>query len=242
MKKQVIIRFGALLLITATLLNCRNEPGIVKLPVILPGDPVIFDVMPQSGQMGTLVAINGNGFSTNPLENFVKFGNVEARVVTASATQLIIEVPKDAETNPIEVEVEADGRRARCVSSVNFEVKQILPEFKVTGDNHGNEIENLSGDFARVSSTLVGMGSRTILQHGHVWSSTAPSPNYDYSKNDQTELGSSIDREAVPYKFTSYVRQLEPNTVYTIRAYVVTIDGGTSYGPITQFRTTKKVP
>lgn len=107
-----------------------------------------------------------------------------------------------------------------------------------------NELENLTVDFVRASSTLLATGNNKITQYGHVWSSDDTNPNYNensQSVNSQTQLGALNGNESFPFKFVSYAKGLNPGTTYTIRPYVKT-DVGTFYGPVSTFKTLDKVP
>ena len=117
----------------------------------------------------------------------------------------------------------------------------VSPAFNGTGSTT-NELDNLTWDFARVSTSLTQIGSSTIIQHGHVWSEEVPSPYIStdpQQANFQTELGTVSEMAVTPYVFTSYVKNLAPATRYYVRAYVVNKEG-TFYGPITQFQTKEK--
>ncbi|ASZ10457.1 IPT/TIG domain-containing protein [Chitinophaga pendula] len=47
----------------------------------------------QSATAGAYVTIKGHGFSANAADIKVTFGNVEATIISASATQLLVKVP-----------------------------------------------------------------------------------------------------------------------------------------------------
>jgi Leucine-rich repeat (LRR) protein len=58
--------------------------------------PFIYSISPSAGPLGTLVTINGKGFDAVPANNVVYFGAVKAGVITASPTQLTVNVPAGA--------------------------------------------------------------------------------------------------------------------------------------------------
>ena len=120
-------------------------------------------------------------------------------------------------------------------------VGKVSPVFDGTSST-ANQLDNLTWDFARVTSFLTEIGSSPILQHGHVWSQDVPNPyiTSDPQQSDfQTELGTVSELGVTPYAFTSYVEKLSPATRYFVRAYVVNRDG-TFYGPSTQFQTKER--
>jgi len=65
--------------------------------------PIINNIVPISGKVGTTVTITGANFSSIPNENTVYFGAAKAVVTTASANKLIVSVPVGANLKPISV-------------------------------------------------------------------------------------------------------------------------------------------
>jgi YD repeat-containing protein len=63
----------------------------------------IIDFSPESGPIGTVVTINGTGFSTTLSQNTVKFNGLSATVTSATNTQLQATVPTAATTGTISV-------------------------------------------------------------------------------------------------------------------------------------------
>lgn len=60
-------------------------------------------VSPLKGGIGSTVTITGNNFSATPSENRVRFGAVEATVLTATVNQLTVSVPAGASIGPVSV-------------------------------------------------------------------------------------------------------------------------------------------
>jgi RHS repeat-associated protein len=65
--------------------------------------PVITALVPATGQIGTLVAIQGQNFATTPGGNQVRFNGVAAVVRGATATTITATVPPGAATGPVTV-------------------------------------------------------------------------------------------------------------------------------------------
>ncbi len=55
--------------------------------------PVIIDFYPRSGKIGSTVKISGDYFNSNAQKNIVHFGDAKANVISASANELVVEVP-----------------------------------------------------------------------------------------------------------------------------------------------------
>ena len=75
---------------------------LIAAPSIF-SQPNISSFFPISGQVGTLVTINGANFSPVLANNIVYFGAVRATVTTSTATILTVTVPSGATYNPISV-------------------------------------------------------------------------------------------------------------------------------------------
>jgi len=86
-----------------------------------PGVLSIFSFTPQQGGPLTTVTITGQGFSTTPAANTVKFNGTAAAVLSASANVLLVAIPQAATTGPISVAV----ANATAVSTTNFTVVQV---------------------------------------------------------------------------------------------------------------------
>jgi YD repeat-containing protein len=65
----------------------------------------ILSFSPQSGTVGQIVTIQGQGFNTTPASNSVQFNGVATAVTAATANTLTVTVPTGATTGPISVTV-----------------------------------------------------------------------------------------------------------------------------------------
>ena len=64
------------------------------------------EVVTVEGQAGNFLIIKGHGFSENRNQNKVGFGNVTAKVLSANANSLVVQVPvQSAATVPVMVTV-----------------------------------------------------------------------------------------------------------------------------------------
>ncbi len=77
--------------------------------VALFAQPKIASFSPASGDVGTTVTINGSNFNTTPASNWVRFGAVQASVLTATASKLTVTVPVGASFGPVSVTNVATG-------------------------------------------------------------------------------------------------------------------------------------
>jgi len=60
-------------------------------------------IEPVRGPLGTEVTITGTGFSEIAVENIVFFNGILAKVLSATTTQLTVEVPEGAGTGPVQI-------------------------------------------------------------------------------------------------------------------------------------------
>lgn len=67
--------------------------------------PAITTIAPTSGVVGTDVTITGTNFSGTASQNNVTFNGTEAVVASASATQLVVNVPENASSGQVSVTV-----------------------------------------------------------------------------------------------------------------------------------------
>ncbi|MEH0157413.1 FG-GAP-like repeat-containing protein [Limibacter armeniacum] len=67
--------------------------------------PTITSFAPASAEVGSQITITGSNFSTNPTSNIVYFGGVKATVLSATSTELTVEVPAGASSEYLFVTV-----------------------------------------------------------------------------------------------------------------------------------------
>jgi RHS repeat-associated protein len=75
------------------------------MPIGLAAAPVVNGVVPPLGHPGDVVKINGSGFNTTPSQNLVLFGPNQAAVLSATPTQLTVQVPNGQPLGPAKVSV-----------------------------------------------------------------------------------------------------------------------------------------
>ena len=89
-----------------------------------PAVPVISSFTPTSGTNGTVVTISGTNFSATAVLNIVYFGAVQAAILSAGPTNLVVTVPVGATYAPVTVTV----NRLTAYSGIPF-----LPTFNGSG-------------------------------------------------------------------------------------------------------------
>jgi len=93
--------------------------------VSLFAQPKIASFSPASGDIGTTVTINGSNFNTTPASNWVRFGAVQASVLTATASKLTVTVPAGASFGSVSVTNVATGLSG---ASTSFFIPTFSPQ------------------------------------------------------------------------------------------------------------------
>ena len=137
---SVIVPTGAFTQpITLTVNGLTTFTGTSFTVTVPPSNPpAITSFTPTSGPVGTTVTINGSNFSTNISNNIVKFGTVQAAVISATAAQLAVIVPAGAITQPIYVTV--DGLTAYTSTSFNVTFPPVITSFSPTSGPVGTTV------------------------------------------------------------------------------------------------------
>ena len=106
-------------------------------------------VTPLSARTGDEVTITGENFGVNPEENIVTFNNVEAEIVSASSTTLVVKVPPGVlapsynEINPVVV---ITGGQT-ITATENFRVIPTVTDFSPKSGTFGTTIKVTGSDF-----------------------------------------------------------------------------------------------
>jgi trimeric autotransporter adhesin len=82
-----------------------SDGNVLSVQSIPPGQLAIFTVGPQEAVPGSQITIYGNGFDTTTANDTVTFNGVSATVISATANQLVIQVPAGATSGPVSVTV-----------------------------------------------------------------------------------------------------------------------------------------
>lgn len=129
-----------------------NENGEVELvtgtdqnPIILP--PIITAISSNSAPSGTEITLTGDGFDDEDANNIVKFGDLTATVVSASATEIVVIVPGPLNGNvPITVTIKDDNQQEHTSNEAPFGIDRAITSLSVPGANPGEEVTlNISG-------------------------------------------------------------------------------------------------
>lgn len=94
------------LLFSLALLMWQCSGGGDNTPAPVPDGLSLSSFAPTRDTVGATVVLTGAGFSATAAQNIVKFNNLTAEVVTASANSLTVKVPQGATKGKISIQVE----------------------------------------------------------------------------------------------------------------------------------------
>jgi hypothetical protein len=138
--------------------NGRTSPSVKAFEISSDGTPVIFEITPSSGPVGSLVVINGDYFSPTPTENKVHFtkdggGTVEGEVINASVTQLTVKVPVGAASG--EITVTKDGKTGIGTSfTLTNRALPVIASISPAMAPHSNNVTILGANFGEFAKDV----------------------------------------------------------------------------------------
>ncbi len=101
--------------------------------------------------VGQTISINGNGFSTTPENNVVRFGAAQARIINATANQLTVIVPFGAESGRVLIQ----NQQGETRSAASFRIKTSMSGIVQSTGSATNNPAPLEGVAIRVVGTNV---------------------------------------------------------------------------------------
>ncbi|HEU4719645.1 MAG TPA: FG-GAP-like repeat-containing protein [Bacteroidia bacterium] len=115
--------------------------------------PVITNMSPATGPVGTVVTLTGSNFGSTVYNNIVYFGATRATVTAASATSLTVVVPYGANYNPVSVQVDGlTGTYSKefivtssCAATINAS-SFTNSSVTTSGPTIGNVIKDIDND------------------------------------------------------------------------------------------------
>jgi len=124
-----LLQLSVLLLMSFTVQfsSCSSDDGQPA--------PQITSITPASGPGGTLVTIQGNGFSTNPLKNYVKFNGRAAIVQYSTENIIVVQAPFEGTTGAITIAVDEKEGSGQVFTFAELQAKgPYYIKFKVNGE------------------------------------------------------------------------------------------------------------
>lgn len=125
MMKKGLFGVGLFLLMLAACKKDKTE--IIKEPL------KVTDYYPNSGNQGTLVTIEGTGFSNNPSDISASFSGTPADVVSATGTAVVLRAPQKGSTGEIVMKVAGETLNIGRYTYQELSVQRISPSNGAAG-------------------------------------------------------------------------------------------------------------
>ncbi|AOM78254.1 hypothetical protein BFS30_14385 [Pedobacter steynii] len=161
MMKNGLFGFGLVLLMLAACKKDKTE--MIKEPLKLT------DYYPNSGNQGTLVTVEGTGFSNNPSDISATFSGTPADVVSATATAVVLRAPQKGSTGEIVMKVSGETLNIGRYTYQELSVQRISPSNGAAGAHiriSGAGFSSLKGPaevFINGKASVVVSASDTLL-------------------------------------------------------------------------------
>jgi hypothetical protein len=154
--------------------------------------PSITSINPETGKVGRTVIITGNNFAGTPASNKVYFGAVAATVLSASSTQLIVNVPAGATYAPVTVTVGGQTATSPRPFRMQFNYSDTISTSSLTSSG-GTVLTFPSGPQASVLVDLDGDGKPEIAAVSYLTSQLSVYQNTSFGGNLSFDLGNRQD-------------------------------------------------
>ena len=161
MMKKGLFGIGLVLLMLTACKKDKTE--IIKEPL------KVTDYYPNSGNQGTLVTIEGTGFSNNPSDIAATFSGAPADVVSATATAVVLRAPQTGSTGEIVMKVAGEVLNIGPYTYQELSVQRISPSNGAAGAHiriSGAGFSSLKGPaevFINGKASVVVSASDTLL-------------------------------------------------------------------------------
>lgn len=171
--------------------NGRETPGPV-FTATSEGTPIVLAMSPRSGSAGSRVQLDGINFGETAAGNTVRFaGNATATIISASATQLVVEVPPQAITGL--VTVTKDGKTGVAPTyTINSVALPFLTSVSPASARPGSSITVKGGNFNAVAGLVL---------------STENNERFTVSAVTATEFVAMVPQNLIPGDYSLFVIQ-----------------------------------
>ncbi|MBK9265975.1 MAG: IPT/TIG domain-containing protein [Polyangiaceae bacterium] len=169
----------------------------------------VLDATPAGGAPGSALVLRGVGFSTDPAGNLVTFDGVEAKILSAEANRLVVEVPAVA-FGPADVVVDSGGQ------STSAGVFGVVGDYEILAGGGPEETDIGDGGDPKLAT----------IASGYV----ATDAQNNYYLTDGTRLRAINTGNA---SITLFGKTIMPNTIQTI-AQAATNLGAVAIHPVSQ--------
>lgn len=124
-----LLSFGLLLIsiVASVLSGCKKDDKVPEIPV------QVKNYYPNSGQAGTLVTIEGDGFSSDILQYKAAIAGAQADVISATATAVVVRMPATGKTGALSLTVRDKTHEIGLYTYQSLSVARVYPNNGTTG-------------------------------------------------------------------------------------------------------------
>ena len=186
--------------------------------------PEISSISPGVGPIGTIVTITGTNFSGDPGGNTVTFADIEARIESASTTQIEAVVPAGIPASGLQVRVVVNGTASNAfqftvlgptVTGISPAAGPAGSQVIITGTNFGPTMAENSVTFGTTEATVTGASPNEL--EVTVPLSLAPgSVDVTVTARGVVATGSITYEVIVPVRTLYWIEQREERSPYLI--------------------------
>lgn len=124
--------------------------------------PTFTGFAPQTAFVGDTITLTGTDMGTDANALKVKFGNIDAEVISASGTSAKVVVPGDIEQASVKISIATTGS-SQVVSNTNFQLKApVISAISVTSGFIGDQFQITGKGFSNSFTNQVNFGSTAI--------------------------------------------------------------------------------
>jgi IPT/TIG domain len=181
----------------------------------------IESIKPIKGGAGTRVTIQGTGFETDPAKNTVAFNGKTATMISATATELVVEAPAEVASGPVTITINEQKTVGPVFTVVPFPIiTTVAPlsgpagvDVTINGDNFSDDPAEVKVDFNGVAATVKTVSATQLVV---TVPASAGKGALKVTINDQPVTGPEFREQALGIAALSPDNALDAGTEITI--------------------------
>ena len=141
--------------------------NLTEIRAVASSQVAVFALIPGHGPVGAVVSITGQGFSSTPSSNLVRFNGTIASVTSSSTTQIAVTVPSGATTGTVSVTVGSNTGTSSDVFVVDSDsggAPPVVSSFSPAIANPGTSISVTGSQFVASSGTTAAGVNQSLAQ------------------------------------------------------------------------------
>ena len=142
--------------------DANGNPTQIQRSNVAPGSLAILNIVPLSGLPGQTIAIYGQNFSPTAGNNTVKINGLNATVLSATATTLVVQIPDGVTSGPVTVTV---GGNTVSSLPLTFSVPNVPTITSITPayGSIGQTLQNVTVQGANLDGATFSLGTGGVI-------------------------------------------------------------------------------